>query len=161
MDRSLKRTSAWLRFAADVPILTVEMKIATFQWVIEGHLVKGKRPGFSGRATRPVSRATVDTWLQTAKDRFGVRSIICLLDERRLRLYSRISGGLIQYYRSRGFKVALIRVPNRHSMRQSHLSAVRVAYRRFAAAPVLVHCSAGRGRTGKAIAHIKACLHSR
>jgi protein tyrosine phosphatase len=150
-----------LRFPADVPILPVDMKIVTFQWVIEGRLVKGKRPGFLGRAARPVSKAKVDTWLRTAKDRFEVRSIICLLDERHLRLYSQIPGGLIRFYRSRGFNVALIRVPNRHIMNQSHLSAIRVAYRKFASAPVLVHCSAGRGRTGKAVAYIKACFHSR
>jgi rhodanese/phosphatase family protein len=133
----------------------------TIRWVIKDRLARGARPGFSGRRAVQVSQSSVDAWLRRVKTRYGIRSIICLLDENHLRFYSRIPGGLISYYRKRGLKVEFVRVRNRRNFSEAQLEKVRIAYRRFANTAVLVHCSAGRGRTGKAVAHIKACFHSR
>ena len=34
-----------------------------------------------------VPKSVVDAWLKKARTRFGIRSIICLLDQRQLRIY--------------------------------------------------------------------------
>ena len=134
------------------------MANATIRWVIKDRLARGARPGFSGRRAVQVSQPTVDAWLRRVKTRYGIGSIICLLDENHLRLYSRIPGGLVSHYRTCGFKVEFIRVRNRRMLADAQLRKVWLAYKRLANAPVLVHCSAGRGRTGKAVTHIRRKL---
>jgi hypothetical protein len=147
-----------LRNLADVPILPAHMAKATIRWTIKDRLARASRPGFSGRCAVQVSQSTVDDWLRRVKTRYGIRSIICLLDENHLRFYSSIPGGLISYYRTCGFKVEFIRVRNRRNFSDAQLQKVWLAYKRLANSPVLVHCSAGRGRTGKAVAHIRRRL---
>jgi protein tyrosine phosphatase len=134
------------------------MANATIRWVIKDRLARGARPGFSGRRAVQVSQSTVDAWLKRLKTRFGIRSIICLLDENHLKFYSRLPGGLVSYYRTRGLEVEFLRVRNRRMFSDAQLRKVWLAYKRLANAPVLVHCSAGRGRTGKAVTHIRRKL---
>lgn len=126
------------------------------QWSIRGQLARGRRPGVEGKRGSQVPKSVVDAWIKDAKEA-GIRSIICLLDKRQLRFYEKLRVDLVSYYRSKGLNVVHINAPNmRHPpLSDPHLKAVSSAYRRLQKL-VLVHCSAGIGRTGAAVRYIKS-----
>src|SRR5689334_1895396 len=76
---------------------------------------------------------TVDAWFKQATTGFGIRSIICLLDHRQLRLYAGLRTDLVSYYRENGFRVEHIPVRNcQHpALSDRQLRKVWKAYQRL------------------------------
>ncbi len=85
--------------------------------------------------------------------------MICLLDETQLHLYEKLPRDLISYNRASGLRTEHIPVRNyKHPALPDHeLEKVWKAYKRLDK-PVLIHCSAGIGRTRKAVSHIQRKL---
>ncbi len=130
------------------------------EWVIEGLLARSQRPGY------PVDRPPFDVvkeWA-SAVSGLGTLSVICLMDDQQISRYDGIGGngeGLLDYYRTLGLEVKHIPAEDYKTppLSDTELNAVWEAFQRLPK-PTLVHCSAGRDRSGAAVNHILSQLES-
>jgi protein-tyrosine phosphatase len=121
--------------------------------VISEKLLKSSRPGYCDGRKDPVRHEAVQRWIDQARAA-GIASIICLLSDEHLCLYH--DGPLLDLYQKAGFRICHIptidhRMP---PLSQSQLDRILAAYRALPK-PVLIHCSAGLGRTGVAVEFIR------
>lgn len=133
-------------------------------WPIPDTLACAQRPlryhpVFGGRTPLPrEARDLVVSWVDKVWQA-GVRSVICLLEPRQLdRYYVRghlelHEGGLLGYYRTRGFDVRHLPMTDYQPPSQADLARAYEAFRGFPKA-VLIHCSAGIDRTAPVAAFI-------
>ncbi len=136
-------------------------EIYNAEWVVQGVLARSQRPGYP--VDRPSARR-VREWAEAVRE-MGVRGILCVLDDAQISHYDCLDlegGGLLGYYRALGFAVRHVHAED-HKMpplSEEELSAVWQAFQALEK-PVLVHCSAGRDRTGAALQHILSKLDAK
>ncbi|GEM_PF-728720 len=126
-------------------------EIYTPEWVVEGVVAKAQRPGYP--SNRPALEK-VNEWADIVKG-MGVKSILCIMDVPQIIEYSNLNlpgGDLFAFYRHHGFTVAHVPADDykRPPLNNQELDAVWEAFERLEK-PVLIHCSAGRDRTGAAL----------
>jgi len=115
-------------------------------------LAGGPRARLKKQPTSQVPKSVVNAWLKKAKSSFGIRSIICLLDDGQLRLSRSLRNGSAFLLSNEGFRAEHISVHNYNhpALSDDELQKVWKAYQRLGK-PVLFHCSArhrpfGEGR---------------
>ncbi|MBI4200700.1 MAG: tyrosine-protein phosphatase [Chloroflexi bacterium] len=124
------------------------------QWVIEGVLARSQRPGYPVDKPSP---AKVQEWTDAVRQ-MGIRSVLCVMDDAQIAHYGHMNldgGGLFGYYRSLGLAVEHIPAEDYRTppLSDKELDAAWDAFQRLEK-PILIHCSAGRDRTGAALDHI-------
>jgi protein-tyrosine phosphatase len=121
------------------------------EWVVEGVMARAQRPGYP--ADRP-SVERIQEWVEVVA-RMDIKSVLCILDRPQIAHYSHVrleGGGLFAFYETLGLNVAHVPANDhkRPPLSDKELDAVWDAYEKLEK-PVLIHCSAGRDRTGAAI----------
>ena len=122
-------------------------------WIPELRLGRACRPGL-GTDRRLVPAADVSSWIAAVKA-CGVRSVVCLLDEAELGCYAHLPSGLIGAYRDAGLDAASLPItPDEPwTISREELALLDELMIRLPR-PVVIHCSAGQVRSGRAIEHL-------
>ena len=124
------------------------------EWVIDGELARSQRPGYP--KDKPLY-STMEEWMQTVL-LLGIKSIICIMDQSQINKYNGIDNigeGLLNFYENNGLVVLHMNVEDYKNppLNDSEINTILKAYSDLEK-PILIHCSAGRDRTGKAVASI-------
>lgn len=117
-------------------------------WVIDGTLARSARPGYPSRY---VERAVVISSIEYWKSH-GIRSVICLMTIDELLYYSETDGDLLDLYQANELITHIIPVENHkeHPLNEDEMEVLWRIYQSVEK-PVLIHCSAGKDRTGAAV----------
>lgn len=131
-----------------------------YTMIIPGVLMSSNRPGYP---SEDVAVAIVDAWIDQIKKDKG-RTVLCLLDGKQLDFYGQLGdGGLLKRYRDAGLNVIHRPVKDYLIPAVSPEVLERISSDFLAAElPMLVHCSAGRDRTGAVIKYLtrEPCLYN-
>ncbi|MBN1375228.1 MAG: dual specificity protein phosphatase family protein [Dehalococcoidia bacterium] len=118
----------------------------------EEYIYGAQRPGFPGKF---VQRQMVDEWVAFMKKQ-GVSRIVCLLSEEELGYYPTLTGGLLGVYAEVFGPDNVLWAPTADKRLLSAEAVHHICYFLHASAvqgnKTVVHCSAGLGRTGQAVA---------
>ena len=140
----------------------IREEIYQVQWVIEGELAQSQRPGYP--VDRP-SMQKMQEWADAVLGMgMGIRSVLSILDNAQIAHYDHLNldgSGLFGYYRSLGLAVEHVHAQDHKIplLSSQELELVWAAFQR-PEKPVLVHCSAGRDRTGAAMVYILSRLQA-
>ena len=117
-------------------------------WVIKGTLARSERPGYPSRyVEKNIVLLSIQYWKS-----HGIRSVICLMTSDEFLYYPYPDGDLLDLYHANDLIACIIPIENHkeHPLDESEMHAVWKAYQAVEK-PVIIHCSAGKDRTGAAV----------
>jgi protein tyrosine phosphatase (PTP) superfamily phosphohydrolase (DUF442 family) len=126
----------------------MKQKSAMIEWVVHNSVARSAAPGYPD--IRVEIQSLID-WIREVKQ-MGVKSILCLLEDKELKAYRFIPYGILAYYERCGLRVGHVPVGINHLV--CHYIEEEQTIRNVfldLPKPVLIHCSDGLLRTGAVI----------